>query len=120
MYSRASARVWFRPNYCQAPSERGLQPATTYLSCVAGFHNILASYSEVPLRPRALLLLLALWVWPSGAAPITQRPAEAGPSSRTALLDKYCVTCHSDKGRTGGLSLEKADLVDIPKGAETW
>jgi hypothetical protein len=36
------------------------------------------------------------------------------------LLDKYCVTCHSDKGRTGGLTLEKADLADIPKGAETW
>jgi len=38
----------------------------------------------------------------------------------TAVLDKYCVTCHSDKARTGGLSLEHANLTDIPKGAETW
>ena len=36
------------------------------------------------------------------------------------LLDKYCVSCHSDELRTGGLSLEGANLADIPKGAETW
>jgi len=36
------------------------------------------------------------------------------------LLDKYCVTCHSDELRTGGLSLETANLTDIPKAAETW
>src|SRR5579871_1463436 len=37
-----------------------------------------------------------------------------------ATLDKYCVTCHSDKLRTGGLSLQNADLKDVPKAAETW
>ena len=37
-----------------------------------------------------------------------------------AVLDKYCVTCHSDKLRTGGLSLQNADVSDVPKGAETW
>jgi Protein of unknown function (DUF1592)/Protein of unknown function (DUF1588)/Protein of unknown function (DUF1587)/Protein of unknown function (DUF1585)/Protein of unknown function (DUF1595)/Planctomycete cytochrome C len=36
------------------------------------------------------------------------------------VLGKYCITCHNDKARTGDLSLEKADLTDIPKGAETW
>ncbi len=35
-------------------------------------------------------------------------------------MGKYCMTCHNDRARTGGLSLEKADLTDIPKGAETW
>ncbi len=43
----------------------------------------------------------------------------AGQQER-ALLDKYCVTCHSDKLRTGGLSLQTASLTDVPKGAETW
>jgi hypothetical protein len=57
---------------------------------------------------------------PSAAAPAGQRPTEPGPSPHAAVLGKYCVTCHSDKARTGGLSLEKADLTDIPKGAETW
>ena len=42
------------------------------------------------------------------------------PSAQTALLDKYCVTCHSEKLRTGGLSLQAANLTDVPKGAETW
>ena len=41
-------------------------------------------------------------------------------SEPAAVLDTYCVTCHSDKARTGGLSLEHANLTDIPKGAETW
>ncbi len=36
------------------------------------------------------------------------------------LLDKYCVTCHSDELRTGGVSLESSTLTDIPKAAETW
>ena len=45
-----------------------------------------------------------------------QTPAPAA----AALLDKYCVTCHSEKLKTGGLSLQGASLADIPKGAETW
>ena len=65
-------------------------------------------------------IITALWVGPSAAAPAAQRPIESGLSAQTAVLNTYCVTCHSDKARTGGLSLEKADLVDIPKGAETW
>jgi hypothetical protein len=40
--------------------------------------------------------------------------------AQKALVDQYCVTCHSDKLRTGGLSLQNANLADIPKGAETW
>jgi hypothetical protein len=55
------------------------------------------------------------------AAPPPQ--AHANPSFVTterALVDKYCVTCHSDKLKTGGLSLQSADLTNIPAGAETW
>ena len=42
------------------------------------------------------------------------------PAAPAAVLDTYCVTCHSDKAKAGGLSLERANLTDIPKGAETW
>jgi Protein of unknown function (DUF1592)/Protein of unknown function (DUF1588)/Protein of unknown function (DUF1587)/Protein of unknown function (DUF1585)/Protein of unknown function (DUF1595)/Planctomycete cytochrome C len=35
-------------------------------------------------------------------------------------VGKYCVSCHNDKNRTGGLSLEHADLTNVPQGAETW
>jgi mono/diheme cytochrome c family protein len=41
-------------------------------------------------------------------------------SQRAAVLNKYCVTCHSDKMRTGGLSLQGADLTDVPRNAENW
>jgi hypothetical protein len=30
------------------------------------------------------------------------------------------LTCHNDKARTGGLSLQGADFDNVPKGAETW
>jgi hypothetical protein len=56
----------------------------------------------------ALLLLL-------GTAFAAQQPPEP-----PAMLNTYCVTCHGDRTRSGGLSLERADLDDIPKGAETW
>ncbi len=46
--------------------------------------------------------------------------AQTGPQIQKALLDRYCVTCHNDKLRTGGLSLQAANLIDIPKSAETW
>ena len=46
--------------------------------------------------------------------------AETGAAPQSALLDKYCVTCHNDKLRTGGLSLQAANLNDVPKNAETW
>jgi cytochrome c551/c552 len=36
------------------------------------------------------------------------------------VVRTYCVTCHNDRAKTGGLSLEQANFTDIPKGAETW
>jgi cytochrome c551/c552 len=47
-------------------------------------------------------------------------PVRAQAPPPTALLDQYCVTCHSEKLKTGGLSLQAANLSDIAKGAETW
>jgi mono/diheme cytochrome c family protein len=41
-------------------------------------------------------------------------------TSQRALLDKYCVTCHSDKLKTGGLSLQSADVGKAPEEAELW
>jgi hypothetical protein len=46
--------------------------------------------------------------------------AQNAPATTTALLDKYCVTCHNDRAKTGGLTLEKIDVADIPAHAETW
>jgi hypothetical protein len=35
-----------------------------------------------------------------------------------ALLDQYCVTCHNDRLKTGGLTLEKQYVSDLPANAE--
>ena len=48
------------------------------------------------------------------AARATDAPAQA------AVLNKYCVVCHNDKMKTGGMSLQAADLTDVPHRAETW
>jgi hypothetical protein len=37
-----------------------------------------------------------------------------------ALIDKYCVTCHNDKAKTAGLSLETADLARPSNSADIW
>jgi len=58
-------------------------------------------------------LLLALLV--SNAQ--TPAPPAAGPQ---AVITQYCVTCHSDKAKTGGLSLESLDVARVGANAETW
>jgi mono/diheme cytochrome c family protein len=40
--------------------------------------------------------------------------------SQQALLQKYCITCHNEKLKTGGLTLRTEDLADVPAHAETW
>jgi cytochrome c551/c552 len=37
-----------------------------------------------------------------------------------ALLDQYCVTCHNEKLKTGGLALDKISLEHPADNAETW
>jgi len=47
-----------------------------------------------------------------------QAPASAG--TQRALLDKYCVTCHNDRLKTANLSLQNADLTQVPAHADLW
>ena len=39
------------------------------------------------------------------------------PAPHRALIDRYCVTCHSDRVKTVGLTLEKRDLSRAPEDA---
>jgi hypothetical protein len=41
-------------------------------------------------------------------------------SSQQELVNKYCVTCHNEKAKTGGLVLEKLDVDHPATNAETW
>ena len=65
-------------------------------------------------------ILAAVLAGPTGSAQGTGAPARAASQSHAALVKTYCATCHSDRTRSGELSLEHADLTDIPKHAEMW
>jgi len=46
--------------------------------------------------------------------------AASANSPYGAVVDKYCVTCHNQRLKTGGLSLQKVDLENVPAQAEMW
>src|SRR4026208_746257 len=66
----------------------------------------------------------ALWTVPQAAAPpqATQSSPASGAASPTvasrAVLDRYCVTCHNERAKIAGLTLDKVDLSDIPANAD--
>ncbi|HEX5000727.1 MAG TPA: DUF1592 domain-containing protein [Terriglobia bacterium] len=71
--------------------------------------------------PRSLTLVAAAALTLSlTAVRAAQTPAAAPGAAQSAIVGTYCATCHSDKGRSGGLSLEHADLADVTKAPETW
>jgi mono/diheme cytochrome c family protein len=74
------------------------------------------------LSVRALTLVVALVLVAVFLQPVRaqQKTPEAGVAAQAAVVNTYCVTCHSDKARTGGLSLENTNLNEVPKNAETW
>ena len=65
------------------------------------------------------MLARTLWFSAMLASSAMLLSAQTAASER-AVLDKYCVTCHSNKLRTGGLSLQEIDTANVPAGAETW
>ena len=60
---------------------------------------------------------LALFV-SAGPASAGQAPVSSAEDAR-AVLDRYCVRCHSDRLTTAGVSLETVDLDDVGAHAET-
>src|SRR5439155_11794369 len=54
----------------------------------------------------------------STSASIPAVPA-AAPEYAT-LVGSYCVTCHSDRLKTAGLTLQGLGLTDIPEHAQVW
>jgi len=46
---------------------------------------------------------------------------QASPTTeQRAMLDKYCVTCHNQRLKTGGLTLDTLNLDRVSDNAETW
>ena len=64
-----------------------------------------------------LVLALAAVV----ALPAQTSSQEAtGASASRALLDRYCVTCHNERLRTGNLALDTTDVGRVGEQAAVW
>ena len=61
-------------------------------------------------------LVLAIPAISEAAPPSTAAPTD----SQRALLDRYCVTCHNQQLRTGGLLLDQVDVEHVGEAAEVW
>jgi mono/diheme cytochrome c family protein len=44
----------------------------------------------------------------------------ADPASARAVLDRYCVTCHNERARTGGLALDALDVAHVAAQPAAW
>jgi mono/diheme cytochrome c family protein len=82
---------------------------------------------------KGLFLCLAVWLAVSAisrhplaardetpAAVRAPREAAAAIQPERALLDRYCVTCHNQRARTAGLTLDTQDITNPPAGAAVW
>jgi len=82
------------------------------------------------MRPQVLLVLTFLvaatqlpaqQTAPAKPAPTAVVAAPvASPAAERALLDQYCITCHNQRLKTGGLTLDKLDTAHVEKDAELW
>jgi hypothetical protein len=68
----------------------------------------------------AFAFLAAYGQTPGQAVSTKAPPASGSAATERALLDQYCVTCHSDKLRTANFSLQSADINTVADHPEIW
>jgi mono/diheme cytochrome c family protein len=89
-------------------SRKRLVPSLFWISLVGFLTLIVLNGSAVPADSLA-------------QAAQTSAPAAApAKTSERALLDRYCVTCHNSKLRTGNLALDDPDLTKLGDHPEIW
>ena len=82
------------------------------------------------MSPKALIAVAVAWLaglvgttaqTPQGASsPAAVQTAAVSADVDRQLLNRYCVSCHSDRLKTADLSLQAVDVDDIPRDAPTW
>jgi hypothetical protein len=80
--------------------------------------------------PKALVVVALVWVASlvgmaqtptAGPSPAVQTAASpAADAESRQLLNRYCVSCHSDRLKTADLSLQSVDVTNVPADAATW
>src|SRR5882672_6324988 len=75
-------------------------------------------------RHRLSIAVLSLWLgsvaWSVPKAATPQSAPAAAPASEREVLDRYCVSCHNDRLKTSGLSLEKLDVSKADASPDIW
>ena len=95
-----------------------------FLAACTSVYQGVSAQAPSPAKPQAIAPAKA-------QAPVPARPQ--GPAVAAAkvqvpppdpafatLTSTYCVSCHSDRLKTGGLSLQGLDLSDVPAHAQVW
>ena len=77
-----------------------------------------------PTRPIVLAALTTVWMAASAShsteAAGDAQTAAAASSNLQQTVSTYCVTCHNDKLKTGGLVLDRPELADVAAHADVW
>ena len=68
----------------------------------------------------ALWLGAVTWVFPQSSGSPAARPAATPPAAHRDVVKTYCVSCHNERLKTAGLSLDRLDFDDIAGAAEIW
>ncbi len=94
---------------------RPLGAASAVAVCVAMYGHDVPAFAQKPTaqsgRPA-----------PAAPTPALKRQVSVAsvPAPDAALLDKYCVSCHNDRLKTAGLSLQGLEFTDVPAHAQVW
>ena len=68
---------------------------------------------------RRAFTAFAVGIW-LGLASWTVVQAASPQTAPQEIVDRYCVTCHNERTKAGGLVLAKLDLAAVPDNAEIW
>lgn len=52
--------------------------------------------------------------------PLAVSHTQSAPPDYAGLIANNCVTCHNDKLKTGGISLQTLELATVPRHAQVW
>src|SRR5262245_22140610 len=75
--------------------------------------------TKAPLCVTALLGSLFMSAAAVGRQQVTG-PSSSPVSEQRAFIDQYCVSCHNDRLKTGGLAINTFDVEQVGRNPEVW
>jgi mono/diheme cytochrome c family protein len=85
---------------------------------------------EIGLMARSLTMVIVGWIAIASAPLVhlhgaglqqqSSKPRPLSAASHREVLTRYCVTCHNERLKTAGLTLDSVDVAKVSEGAEVW